>query len=212
VSRPRGGPGNARLIVLGLLAASLACREPPAREMRRIEGANVEIRAIGLARPPEAALNAAFASVSRIDGGSVDRAVAVLRQAGSTKGLVNLGGDHLAVFGEPLVVAVPDPTDVTRPRWASFTLSESALARATASADGPGTLSVTVVAGSGREADAIAAEALPLAPGEAVARLSARGASGFVLTRDAAARRILATPGFAAAHDLRGEAGVEVRP
>lgn len=202
-----------RVLVLASVVASLAaCREPPAREMRRIAGANVEIRAIGLARPPEAGLNAAFASVARIDGASVDGALAVLRQAGARKGLVNLGGDHLAVFGEPLVVAVPDPADVTRPRWASFTLSEAALGRATARGEGAVTLSVTVVAPSGREADAIAAESLPLPPANALARLSARGASGFVLTREGAVRRILATPGFAAAHDLRGEEGVEVRP
>jgi hypothetical protein len=207
--RPALSADRRRAVSLVLLALA-ACREPPAREMRRIEGVNVEIRAIGLPRPAEPAISAAFASVTRIDGAAADRAVAALRAAGARKGLVNLGGDHLAVFGEPVVVAVPDPADVTQPRWASFSLHEAALGRAS-HADGAAVLAVTAVAKSGSEADALAAAALPLTPAEAVALLG-RGASGFVQVREGDERVILTTPGFGAAYDLRAEAGVAVRP
>lgn len=200
------------VLVLAVLASLAACREPPARAMRRIDGVNVEMRAIGLPSPPEAALQAAFAGVTRIDGASTDRAVAVLRAAGARKGLVNLGGDHLAVFGEPMVVAVPDPADVTRPRWASFSLAETALGRASGTEAASGTLSVTVLAKTALEAEALAARASSLPPAPALARLAEQGASGFVLTLEGPLRVIVTSPGFAAAHDLRGEAGVTVRP
>ena len=182
--------------------------------MRRVEGMNVEIRAIGIPRPAEPALNAAFAAVTRIDGAAADGAVAVLRAAGARKGLVNLGGSHVTVFGEPLVVAVPDPTDVTQARWASFKL-EAALARATRAGRGDGaaeTLAVTAVSRSASEAAAVAAAALPLKPADAVALLAQRGAAGFVQTREGSIRVIVTTSGFGASHDLRAEAGVQVRP
>jgi hypothetical protein len=104
---------------------------------------------------------------------------------------------------------VPDPADVTQPRWASFTLSESALGRATAR--GP-VLAATVVAHSAAEADATADAALLLPPADALALMVRRGASGFVQTRDGDVRLITTTTGFAAAHDLRPEEGVVVRP
>lgn len=214
---PADAPGRpalstfGRAVLVALLALS-ACREPPARGMRRIEGVNVEIRAIGLPRPPEGALNAAFATVKRIDGEAADRAAATLRAAGARKGLVNLGGDRLVVFGEPLVVAVPDPGDPTQPRWASFTLREAALARASRTDGGAEILAVTAVAKSVSEADALAAAALPLTPAAAVALFGRRGAAGFLLTRVGTGRVIVTTPGFAAAHDLIAEPGVEVRP
>lgn len=199
-----------RVLVLGSAVASLAaCREPPAREMRRIEGVNVEIRAIGLPRPPEAALNAAFAQIARIDGDSLDRAVGALHSASARKGLVNLGGDHMAVFGEPLVVAVPDPVDATRPRWASFTLTDAALGRSVRRDLGR---SATVIARTGAEASSWAQAVSGLDPPAAVARIAASGNSGFVLATEGTRRVVHATSGFAAAHDLRGEEGVEVRP
>lgn len=182
--------------------------------MRRVQGVPVEIRAIGIPRPAEPALNAAFAAVTAIDGPAADRAVSVLRAAGARKALVNLGGDHVAVFGEPLVVAVPDPADVTQPRWGSFKL-EAALARASRAGRGDGaaeTLAVTVVAKSAGDAAAIAAAALSLTPDEALALLAQRGVAGFVQTRDGTNRVMVTTSGFGAAHDLQAEAGVLVRP
>jgi hypothetical protein len=206
--RPPLSAQRRRALVAGALLVA-SCREAPAREMRRIDGVNTEIRAIGLPRPPEPALTAAFAAVTRLDGASADRAAASLRDAGASKGLVNLGGDHLVVFGEPVVVAVPDPADVTAPRWASFSLADGALALR-GGAGGPA--AVTVVARTAAEAEAVAAAALPLPPDEALALLARRGAAGLVQTRDGARRIVLATPGFAAARDLRPEAGVELRP
>ncbi len=191
----------------GALLLAAACRDAPAREMRTIDGVNVEIRAVGLARPYEPALNAAFATVPRIDGPAADRAVAALRSAGARKGLVNLGGAHVAVFGEPLVVAVHDPFDVTRPRWASFSLDERALSRVAV-----GEQAVTVVARSAVEAEAVARAAAALPPAAAMALLAERGAAGFVQAREGSARLITTTAGFGAAHDLRPEDGVAVRP
>ena len=208
----RGRPALSAPRRCAVLLAALAlpsCREPPARAMRTIQGVNVEIRAVGLPRPTEPALNAAFAAVTQLDGAAVDRAVAALRAAGARKGLVNLGGDHLAVFGEPLVVAVPDPADVTQPRWASFSLVDAAASRA--SARGP-VLAVTVVAGSANDASALAAAALALPPDQALGLLGRRGAAGFVLMREGSGRIIATTPGFASARDLRPEEGVVVRP
>jgi hypothetical protein len=208
--RPALTPSGRSAVLLAVLACVAGCREPPARGMRRIEGVNVEIRAVGLPRPPEAALNAAFANVTRIDGASVERAVAALRAAGARKGLVNLGGDHLAVFGEPLVVAVPDPGDPTQPRWASYSLVDRAASRARG-ASGP-VLAVTAVAPSAAEAAALADAARPLPPREALELLVRRHAAGFVLTREGEGRFIVTTPGFASVHDLRPEEGVVVRP
>ncbi len=196
---------GARLAAALLLAA--ACRDAPARGMRTISGVNVEIRAVGLARPYEPALDAAFATVSQLDGPAADRALAALRSAGARKGLVNLGGAHVAVFGEPLVVAVPDPVDVTRPRWASFSLQERALSRVATAGQ-----AVTVVSRSATEADALARSAAALPPPAALALLAERGASGFVQAREGTARLITTTAGFAAGHDLRPEEGVLVRP
>jgi hypothetical protein len=205
--RPPLSATRRHVVAIAILVLA-ACREPPAREMRRVAGVNVEIRAIGLPRPPEPALAAAFAAVTQVDGAAADRAVDALRAAGARKGLVNLGGAHVAVFGEPLVVAVPDPGDVTRPRWASFSLAEGALSRAAI----PGRLNVTVVAQSASEADAVAHAALPFTADEALALIARRGASGFVQIRDGTARVVTTTPGFRASHDLRPEEGVVVRP
>lgn len=207
---PRGRPSLSAHFSRALAAAVLlaaACRDAPAREMRRVSGVNVEIRAVGLARPYEPALNAAFATVTQVDGAAADRAAAALRAAGARKGLVNLGGAHVSVFGEPLVVAVPDPVDVTRPRWASFSLEERALGRVAA-----GEQAVTVVSTSAAEADALARSAAALPPAAAMALLTERGAAGFVQAHDGEARLITTTAGFASAHDLRAETGVAVRP
>jgi hypothetical protein len=199
-----------------LVAASAAdCREPPARDARRVAGATAEIRAIGLPRPPEAALNAAFAALEPGDAAGVDRTVALLRGAGARKGLVNMGGRRIAVFGEPLTMAVRDPRLADSPRWATVTLEDVALATVDPGRTGPATddrvLSVTVIAKDAASAQALAAAAAELSPEAALARLTRDGA-GFVLTREGATRVIAATPGFAAAHALAPEQGVVLRP
>jgi hypothetical protein len=113
------------------------------------------------------------------------------------------------VFGEPVVVAVPDPADLTAPRWASFSLTDGALARRTAPG---GAAAVTVVAGTAAEAEGVAAAAVSLAPDEAMALLARRGAAGVLQTHEGERHVLRATPGFAAARELRAEAGVELRP
>jgi thiamine biosynthesis lipoprotein ApbE len=127
-----------------------------------------------------------------------------------------MGGLRLAVFGEPLTVAVRDPRDATGPRWATLTLNDVALATVDPSRSGPRTgtpiLSVTVVAPGPAPAAALAtAVALAdLQPADALARLAREGA-GFVLTREGGTRVIAATPGFAAAWALAPEEGVVLR-
>jgi hypothetical protein len=199
---------------LAAALASSACREPPARDVRRVAGLGAEIRAIGLGRPVEARLQAAFAALEPGDGAGVARALAVLRAGGARKGLVNLGGRRLAVFGEPLTVAVRDPRDAKGPRWATLTLQDTALATVDPSDTGPRTgtsvLSLTVVGPDPAAAEALASEAAALQPEEALARL-AEGGAGFVLTREGATRVIAATSGFAAAYALTPEDGVVLR-
>lgn len=212
----RAGPSLNRRDVRAsaALAAALclaACREPPARALGRVRGVPVEVRAVGLPRPTEPRLDAVLAGIDRIDGDALDRAVAALRAAGARKALVNLGGGRLAAFGEPLVVAVRDPQDATRPRWASFTLTDASACTVDGT-PGAGVLSATVVAASARTADALAAEVLALPPAQAASLLAQRGAAGFVLTREDGRAVVTASPGFASAHDLRGEEGVLVRP
>ncbi|MET0553403.1 MAG: hypothetical protein ABW221_10235 [Vicinamibacteria bacterium] len=203
------------MAALVLALAASACREPPARDVRRVAGLGAEIRAIGLGRPVEARLNAAFAALEPGDGAGVARAVAALRAGGARKGLVNMGGRRLAVFGEPLTVAVRDPRLADGPRWATITLTEAALATVDPSGTGPRTgtsiLSVTVVAPGAAEAEALASAVAGLPPADALARLAREGA-GIVLTREGDTRVIAATPGFAAAHALAPEAGVVLRP
>jgi hypothetical protein len=201
--------------VLLAAASSADCREPPARDARRIAGATAEIRAIGLPRPAEAALNAAFAALEPGDAAGVDRVVALLRRAGARKGLVNMGGRRIAVFGEPLTMAVRDPRQADGPRWATVTLAEAALVTVDPSRTGPPTddrlLSVTVIAKDAATAQSLAAAAAELPPEAALARLTRDGV-GFVLTREGTTRVIAATPGFAAAHALVPEEGVALRP
>jgi ApbE family len=199
------------------LASLAACREPPARDVRRVAGLGAEIRAIGLPQPVEGALNAAFAALEPGNGAGVARAVALLRAAGATKGLVNMGGRRVAVFGEPLTLVVRDPRDAEGPRWGTFALREAALATVDPGRTGPRTpdpeiLSVSVVAADAAAAEALAKAVAELPVADALARVARGGAGGFALTREGATRVITATPGFAAAHELAAEAGVVLRP
>jgi thiamine biosynthesis lipoprotein ApbE len=126
-----------------------------------------------------------------------------------------MGGRRLAVFGEPLTIAVRDPRLADGPRWATVTLQDAALATVDPGVAGAPrddrVLSVTVVAKDAASAQALAAAAAELSPEGALARLAREGA-GFVLTREGDTRVIAATPGFAAAHALAPETGVVLRP
>lgn len=205
-----------RSLAAGLaVTALLGCREPPARDARRVAGLTAEIRAIGLSAPAEGGMNAAFAALEPGDAAGVDRAVAVLRRAGARKGLVNVGGRRLAVFGEPLTVAVRDPRLADGPRWATVTVAEAALATVDPGRAGPPRddrlLSVSVIAKDAASAQALAQAAGELPP-EAALALIARDGTGFVLTREGDTRVVTATAGFAQAHALAPEAGVVLRP
>jgi thiamine biosynthesis lipoprotein len=320
---------RSRWSLLGVSAlALLACREPPAREVRVVMGTAAEVRAVGL-KPPVPGIEAAFAALTRVDealtlwkeseltrlnaagaaevspdllavlrralevaeasggafdptveplvraaghlggtprelpdderrallarvgaqrvhvdparpfvrmepgtrldfggiakGYAVDLAMAELRRAGALKALVNLGGSSLAVFGEPLTVAVRDPEAVEGPRWASFTLSEAALG--TAGGDQrPGhifdprtgvparkVLAATVVTPSAMEADALDTAVYVLGPEEGLALLARRGSAGFVLLREGGRKVLRATPGFTRAYSLEAAPDVQVR-
>jgi thiamine biosynthesis lipoprotein ApbE len=126
-----------------------------------------------------------------------------------------MGGRRLAVFGEPLTIAVRDPRLADGPRWATVTLQDAALATVDPGVAGAPrddrVLSVTVVAKDVATAQALADAAASLSPEGALARL-ARDGAGFVLTREGETRVIAATPGFAAARALAPEAGVVLRP
>jgi hypothetical protein len=148
-------------------------------------------------------------------GHAVDLALRALRAAGARKGLVNLGGRSLGVFGEPLTLAVRDPESLEGPRWGSFTIQDAALATAGGPGSGPparGVLSATVLAGTAMDAAALAAGARALGPEEGLALLARRGAAGFVLYRDGGRKVLRATPGFAAAQALEASPDVELRP
>jgi thiamine biosynthesis lipoprotein len=155
-------------------------------------------------------------------GDGADRALAALRRAGATSGLVDLGGSTLAAFGAPVAVDLRDPTGEGRP-WGSFVLADAALG--TSGGDqqpghivdprtgtpARGVLQATVVAETAREADALSTAMFVLGTDDGLALVTRRGAAGLVLTRDGDARVIHTTPGFAAAHGLVPAPGVAVR-
>ena len=156
-------------------------------------------------------------------GYGVDLAVAELRRAGARKALVNLGGNSLAVFGEPLTVAVRDPEAAEGGRWGSFTLSEAALGTAggerragrildprTALPAGE-VLAATVVAPTAMEADALDTALYVLGAQQGLALLARRGVAGFVLRREDGRKVVRTTPGFARRYSLEAAPGVEVR-
>ena len=127
-----------------------------------------------------------------------------------------MGGRRLAVFGEPLTVAVRDPRDAEGPRWATLTLRTRRSRPSIRPA--PDRRRATAVPlrhrgrvrcrGSARRSR-VPRRSCP--PAEALAPLAKDG-GGFVLTREGVTRVIAATPGFAAAHALAAEEGVVLRP
>jgi FAD:protein FMN transferase len=157
-------------------------------------------------------------------GYAVDLALAALRDAGARRGLVDLGGSSLGVFGAPITLAVRDPERAEAPAWATFTLDGAALS-SSGGDQRPGhildprtglparkVLAATVVAASAMEADALSTAVFVLGPEEGLALLSRRGAAGLVVSRDQGRAVIRATPGFAQAHDLQAADGVTVQP
>jgi thiamine biosynthesis lipoprotein len=157
-------------------------------------------------------------------GYAVDLALDALRGAGARRGLVDLGGSSVGVFGAPATMDVRDPERPEAPPWATFTLDGAALS-SSGGDQRPGhildprtglparkVLAATVVAASAMEADALSTAVFVLGPDEGLALLTRRGAAGLVLLRDQGHAVIRATPGFAQAHDLRAADGVTVQP
>jgi len=154
-------------------------------------------------------------------GYAVDLALAALRDAGASSGLVDLGTSSLGVFGQPLRVEVRDPEGGAP--WASFMLVDGALA--TSGGDqrpdhildprsgrpARQVLAATVLARSGIEADALSTAAFVLGARAGLALVERRGAEGLVLRREGQRRVLYATRGFAAARQLATRPGILVR-
>lgn len=157
-------------------------------------------------------------------GYAVDLALAALRQAGASSGLVDLGQSSLAVFGAPLPVTVRDPEGEPGRVWASFELGESALS--TSGGDqrlghildprsgrpASGVLAATVVARSAMEADALSTAVFVLGVQEGLALLERRRAAGLLLLREDGRAVLRSTRDFAPRHRLRPAPQVLVKP
>ena len=156
-------------------------------------------------------------------GYAVDLAVGELRRAGAGAGHVDLGTSSLGAFGAPVTVDVRDPESAKGGPWASFRLEEGFLATSGADQRGDhifdprtgrparGVLSVSVVARTGLEADALSTAVYVLGVTEGMALMERRGAAGLVLLREEGRRVVRTTPGFGAAYGLVTAAGVAQR-
>jgi FAD:protein FMN transferase len=153
-------------------------------------------------------------------GFAADLALAALRRAGARSGLVDLGGSSLGVFGEPLEVVLRDPEDAARPAWGSFRVSEACVSSSggdqraghildpRSGAPASGVLGVTVVAGTGIEADALSTAVFVMGAEPGLRLLRERGAAGVVLAREAGRPALRSTPGFTTRHGLRLRPGI----
>lgn len=159
-------------------------------------------------------------------GHAVDEALAALRSAGAPTGVVSLGESSVGVFGTSLELEVRDPApgrvEPGTP-WAVFRVQDGSVStsgsdqrgahildpRSGAYADG--VLSVTVVAATGLEADALSTAAFVLGAEPGLRLIEQRGAAGFVLIREDGASVLRATRGFAEEHGLKLAKGVSSR-
>ena len=156
-------------------------------------------------------------------GYAADLALAALRSAGATSGLVDLGSSSLGVFGMTLTVDVRDPELAEAAPWATFRVTKGALS--TSGGDqkrrhifDPRTgrpaakvLAATVISPTGMEADALSTAVFVLGAEDGLSLLERRGVGGVVLVREAGQRVVRATHGFAAAYGLAIAPGVRVR-
>lgn len=156
-------------------------------------------------------------------GYAVDLAVSELRRAGAGAGYVDLGTSSLGAFGAPVAVDVRDPESATGAPWASFRLRDAFLGTSGADQRGDhifdprtgqparGVLSVTVVARTGLEADALSTAVYVMGAAEGISLLERRGAAGIVLLREKGRRVVRTTTGFGSAYGLVTAAGVARR-
>ena len=129
-------------------------------------------------------------------------------------GYVDLGASSIGAFGSALEVELRDPEQPQGSPLASFRLADAFLATSAADQRGAhildprtglpatGTISVTVVARTGMEADALSTAVYVLGAGKGLALLESRGASGIVVWRENGRRVAGTTRGFAEARGL----------
>jgi FAD:protein FMN transferase len=153
-------------------------------------------------------------------GYAADRALEALRRAGARAGLVDLGGSSIGTFGAEMEMAVRNPDDPEGEPWATFFVSDGAVATSAFDQRGPhildphtgdpasGTLGTTVVAPTGIEADALSTAIFVLGAEKGMALAEARGAGAIVLTREGERAVLRTTRGFAERYRLRLNPGV----
>ncbi len=159
-------------------------------------------------------------------GYAVDQALAALRSAGAKAGVVSLGESSVGLFGTSLDLEVRDPElvpDEPGKPWAVFRVRSGGVSTSGSDQRGlhildprsgeyaGGVLSVTVVAGTGVEADALSTAAFVLGAGPGLRLIEQRGAAGFVLLRESGASVLRATRGFADEYALKLAKGVSLR-
>lgn len=151
-------------------------------------------------------------------GYAVDRALAALRAAGAEAGVVSLGESSVGLFGTSLDLEVRDPQPPPggpgKP-WAVFRVRSGAVSTSGSDQRGlhildprsgdyaRGVLSVTVLAATGVEADALSTAAFVLGKESGLRLIEQRGAEGFILLREAGASVVRATRGFADKHAMK---------
>jgi thiamine biosynthesis lipoprotein len=158
-----------------------------------------------------------------LKGRAVDAALEALKASGAASALVDLGTSSIGVFGEePVTFEVRNPEGGPSP--ASFRLREGAVASSSRDQLGahildPRTgeaasqvLSVTVVAESAFEADALSTAVFVLGAREGLALLEARGAAGIVVAEKEGCLVLSSTQGFAAEYRLETAAEVRIHP
>lgn len=158
-------------------------------------------------------------------GYAADQALAALRTAGAHTGIVSLGESSLGVFGTTLDLETRDPEvksgEPGKP-WATFRVRGGSVSTSGADQRGShildprtgqparGVLSVTVVAATGVEADALSTAAFVLGAGAGLRLIEQRGAAGFMLLRESDTRVVRTTSGFVRRHALEPAEGVVV--
>ncbi len=156
-------------------------------------------------------------------GHAADLALRVLRQAGATRALVDLGASSQCVFGDPLTLELADPAEAERPNWGRITLRDACLSSSGTAQRGAhildprsgrvakAVLGATVVAVDGAEADALSTALFVLGPEAGLRLVARRGAQGFVLLRERGRATLRATPGFVERHELETAPWLRVR-
>jgi thiamine biosynthesis lipoprotein len=180
---------DARSRLLALVGWRRVLVDPRASEVRLRGGARLDLG--GIAK-----------------GYAADLALAALRRAGARAGYVDLGSSSIGAFGGAIAVDLRDPEDPQGAPLGTLRLDEAFLGASGGDQRGTHILdprsgrpadratSVTVVARTGVEADALSTAVYVLGPRDGMQLLRRRGAEGLVNWREDGRRRTRATPGF----------------